>query len=312
MSNQPEVGQTNQPEVGQTQGLSLLWANAPLVLVILLLLDSLHFIFARLLIPYLPGGTSAFFVLAVATVEVGVYLGVKRRIRFNILRANLPFFLAIGLLVAASTAFNYIAVGYIDPGTASLLSRSVTVFALAFSIVWLHERLSGLEIPGAIIAVAGVFIISFQPGDYLRLGALLVVASAFMYAMHAAIVKRYGGQMDFGNFFLFRVASVTGFLLLFTTARGQLSWPSWEAWRFLLLAGTIDVVISRVLYYLALRRLQMSLHTIILTLSPVITVIWAMLLFSEKPTLQSFVGGAAVILGVLVVTWSKSRAPTVT
>ena len=31
------------------------------------------------------------------------------------------------------------------------------------------------------------------------------------------------------------------------------------------LAGTVDVVISRVLYYVALRRLKMSLHTIILT-----------------------------------------------
>ena len=104
------------------------------------------------------------------------------------------------------------------------------------------------------------------------------------------------------------MASVTGFLLLFTSIRGQLIWPSWEAWRFLILAGTIDVVFSRVLYYLALRRLQMSFHTIILTLSPVITIIWSLILFSEKPTAQSFVGGAAVILGVVIVTWGKSKA----
>lgn len=299
---------SDRPATGQTEAYPQIWQNAPLVIAILLLVDSLHFVFARLLLPYLPGGTSAFYVLAIATLQVFIFLGLRRRIRFSIFRSNLRFFLAIGLLVATSTTFNYVAVGYIDPGTASLLAQSATIFALGFSIFWLREKLTGLEIIGALIALIGVFVISFQPGDYLRLGSLLVLASAFMYALHAAIVKRHGGQMDFGNFFLFRVASVTGFLLLFTSIRGQLIWPSWEAWRFLILAGTIDVVLSRVLYYLALRRLQMSFHTIILTLSPVITIIWSLILFSEKPTAQSFVGGAAVILGVVIVTWGKSKA----
>lgn len=299
---------SDRPATGQTEAYPQIWQNAPLVIAILLLVDSLHFVFARLLLPYLPGGTSAFYVLAIATLQVFIFLGLRRRIRFSVFRSNLRFFLAIGLLVATSTTFNYVAVGYIDPGTASLLAQSATIFALGFSIFWLREKLTGLEIIGALIALIGVFVISFQPGDYLRLGSLLVLASAFMYALHAAIVKRHGGQMDFGNFFLFRVASVTGFLLLFTSIRGQLIWPSWEAWRFLILAGTIDVVFSRVLYYLALRRLQMSFHTIILTLSPVITIIWSLILFSEKPTAQSFVGGAAVILGVVIVTWGKSKA----
>ncbi len=299
---------SDRPATGQTEAYPQIWQNAPLVIAILLLVDSLHFVFARLLLPYLPGGTSAFYVLAIATLQVFIFLGLRRRIRFSIFRSNLRFFLAIGLLVATSTTFNYVAVGYIDPGTASLLAQSASIFALGFSIFWLREKLTGLEIIGALIALIGVFVISFQPGDYLRLGSLLVLASAFMYALHAAIVKRHGGQMDFSNFFLFRVASVTGFLLLFTSIRGQLIWPSWEAWRFLILAGTIDVVFSRVLYYLALRRLQMSFHTIILTLSPVITIIWSLILFSEKPTAQSFVGGAAVILGVVIVTWGKSKA----
>jgi drug/metabolite transporter (DMT)-like permease len=90
--------------------------NTPAVVAVLLLVDSLHFVFARLLVPYLPGGTGAFYVLAVATVEVALFLAVKRAIHFDILRQNLRFFLAIGLLVGASTAFNYVAVSYIAIG----------------------------------------------------------------------------------------------------------------------------------------------------------------------------------------------------
>lgn len=281
--------------------------SAPLLMTTLLIVDSLHFIFARLLVPYLPGVTAAFFVLAVASFEIALFMGVRRKIHFATFRLNYRFFLAIGVLVAASTALNYEAVSFIDPGTASLLAQTTTLFALGLSILWLRERLAPIEIVGALIALIGVFVIAFQPGDYFRLGAILVLASAFMYALHAAIVKKHGGGLDFGNFFLFRVISVSAFLLIFTLGSRQFIWPAREAWLLLLLVGTVDVVFSRVLYYLALRRLQMSFHTIILTLSPVITILWSLVLFGERPTAIGLIGGLAVLTGVAVVTVSRSR-----
>ena len=281
--------------------------NAPVVIAVLLMVDSLHFVFARLLVPYLPGGTSAFYVLAIATVEVAIFLAIRREIHFDVFRGNLRFFLIIGLLVATSTTFNYVAVAYIDPGTASLLAQTSTIFALALSLIWLREHLNRLEVVGGLVAVMGVFIIDFQTGDYWQLGSLLVLASSFMYALHAAIVKRHGGELDFRNFFLWRVASTTGFLLIFTVARDQLVWPEPRAWIILVAAGTIDVVISRMLYYLALRRLRMSFHTVILTLSPVITILWSIALFGELPTLQGLIGGAAVLAGVAIITVDRSR-----
>jgi len=282
-------------------------ANVFLLLPLLLLVDSLHFIFARLLLPHLPGATSAFYVLAIASVEVVVYMLVTRKVNLEILRKHLPFFLLIGLLVAASTAINYIAVGYIDPGTASLLAQTATIFALILSVAWLKETLNRREIAGSLVAIGGVIVISFQPGDYLRVGSLLILVSALMYASHTAVVKRFGGDMDFANFFLFRVTAVSTFLFLIASIRGQLLWPSGQAWLIMLLAGTVDVVVSRVLFYLALRRFQMSFHTIFLTLSPVITVIWSFFLFDLKPSVQSFVGGLAVIAGVAFVTLSRSK-----
>jgi len=251
---------------------------------VLLVLDSLHFVFARLLAPYLPGVTSAMYVLAVATIEVSIFLAFRGDIKPRVFLQNSRFFLVVGFLVAASTGLNYIAVNYIDPGTASFLARSATIFALALSVIWLRERLSSVQVFGALLALIGVFIISFQTGDYLRLGSLMILASSFMYALHSAVVKRY-----------------------FTTASGQLEWPSGKAWIIILIAGTVDVVISRVLYYLALRRLKMSLLTIILTLSPVLTVLWSVILFSERPSLQALIGGVTVLLGVIIVTYSMSR-----
>jgi len=71
------------------------------------------------------------------------------------------------------------------------------------------------------------------------------------------------------------------------------------------LAGTVDVTISRGLYYLALRRLKLSLLSLVLTLSPVVTMGWTLLLFGITPAPQQLVGGAAVIVGILMVTLGR-------
>ena len=134
----------------------------------------------------------------------------------------------------------------------------------------------------------------------------MVLGSAFLYALHAAITKRYGGQIDFVDFFFFRLLCTTAFLLLFVVSRQALVWPGANAWWVLILVGTVDVVVSRTIYYVLLRRLSVSLLAIVLTLSPVATIGWSLLLFSTWPTPRELLGGIAVLLGVGIVTIVRS------
>jgi drug/metabolite transporter (DMT)-like permease len=273
------------------------------------LVDSLHFVFARLLLPYLPPTTSSFYYMTVATVEIALFAAVRRQINWRIFWENVRFFLIIGFLIASATSMSFAAVAYIDPGTASLIARMNTIFALGFGIFWLKERLQRGEKIGAIVAVIGVFIISFQLGEtssQLWLGTVLVLGSNFAYALHAAIVKRQGEEMDFTNFFLFRMMASILFLLIFALWRGEMVWPRGaQIWWILLLAGTVNVVISRSLYYFVLRRFKLTILTIFLTLSPAVTILWSLLLFGERPSLQGILGGVIVIIGVILVTLSK-------
>jgi drug/metabolite transporter (DMT)-like permease len=67
------------------------------------------------------------------------------------------------------------------------------------------------------------------------------------------------------------------------------------------------VTISRTLYYLTLRRLTLSVHTIILTLSPAIAILWTLFLFSIWPSPLQLMGGAAIIAGVLMVSTGQAK-----
>jgi len=250
------------------------------------------------------------YVLGVATIEVGIIGFITQHIHIRTLRKNVWFFLAIGLLVALSTNINYEAVAFIDPGTASLLSQTSIIFGIALGILWLRDRLSSIQLIGAVIAVLGVLIITFQPGDFLRIGSVMVLVSAFLYALHAALTKRFGSDIEFVDFFFYRLLCTTGFLLIFSLARHALVLPDGKTILMLLLVGSIDVVISRTLFYVTLRRMKLSVHAIILTLSPVAAVLWSLLLFNTFPTLGQLLGGAAVILGVLVVTLNQPTYPS--
>jgi drug/metabolite transporter (DMT)-like permease len=218
------------------------------------------------------------------------------------LRNHFWFFLSIGALIGLSTIINYEAVAFIDAGTATILSQASILMSVGLGIFWLRDRLTRFESFGAMLALIGVLIITFQPGDYLRLGSLLVLLSAFMYALHTAIVKRYGEEMDFVDFFFFRIFSTTVLLFIFTLSRRMLVWPDANIWLLLIVGGTVSLVISRILFYIVLRRMTMSIHSIVLALSPVAAILWAFILFDTLPTIQQFIGGIGVILGVFMVT----------
>ncbi|MEZ4861344.1 MAG: DMT family transporter [Caldilineaceae bacterium] len=272
------------------------------LLTLVLLFDSMHYIFARLLLPYVSPDISAMYVMGVATVQVGLYGWVTGQLRLQALRQHWRFFLIIGILIGISTHLGFIAVGYIDAGTASMLNKIATVYSVAFGIFWLRERFSAAQLVGTAIAIGGSVVIAYTPDAQLQWGAWLILIGSFCYSLHFAVVKRHSDEIDLTNFFFYRLLSTTFVLFLSAAGRQVLAWPSGTAWLVILLTGTVDVTISRAFYYLALRRLNMSLLSVITTLSPVAAILWALLLFDTMPTGQQLLGGLGVLIGVLIVT----------
>jgi O-acetylserine/cysteine efflux transporter len=277
-------------------------AGNPALIAVLVLIDSLHFVFARLLLAHISPYVSVFYITAIGTLQIGLYGFFCRRIHFTTLFKNLWFFLSIGALIGVSTIINYEAVAFIDAGTASLLAKSSILMSVLLGIFWLQDRLTKMQGYGVILALAGALLITFQPGDYIRLGSLLILGSSLMYALHTAIVKRHGEKLDFVEFFFFRVMVTCCLMFCVALGKNALIWPTKTAWILISLTATIDVVISRGLFYLVLRRLKLSVHAIVLTLSPGAAILWAYLLFDASPTVQQLLGGVGVILGVLLVT----------
>lgn len=299
----PAQSQTSAP-VAPARADQTVW----LMVAALLTVDGLHFVFARALHDHLPPTASVVYVLGVGTLEMTIFAAARGQLRWSAFRRHAWFFLVIGALIAASTTINYTAVGYVAPGTASLLAQTSILYGLGFGFFWLGDRLTKTQVLGTLVAIAGVVVITYQPGDYLRLGSLLVLGSSFLYACHTAIVKRYGGDIDFVEFFVWRLIATFGLLLVSAAGQRALAWPDGKTWLLLILTGSVDIMVSRTLYYAALRRLDISIHSLILTASPVVAILWSLFLFGLRPGPRELLGGVGVLIGIAIVTRGQYRA----
>jgi drug/metabolite transporter (DMT)-like permease len=286
-------------------------ASLPVAIGLMVFFDSLHFVFGRLLWPWVPPAVSSFLIMSTAALIWSGVMLAWRQVQWGVLWQNLPFFATLGFLLAFDLVLGYASVAYVDPGTAALLARSSTLFSLALGVFWLKERLNQPMVWGTVLAVIGVFVISFQPGDYFRVGSLLLLAGSFAYALHTAVVKRYGTGLDIGNFFLFRLWATVPFAGGMAWLSGEWVSPltlAWEAWGWVLVTAVVNIILSRLVYYAVLRRVSVSYHAIVLTLSSVLTIVWSWVLFGVWPTLLSLVGGTAVVLGVTIATRYRPTA----
>lgn len=284
-------------------------ADTPLLGAVLLF-DSMHYIWAVWLVPYVSAEIAAPFVMGIAAIQIGIYGLMTRRLSWEPLRQHIWFFATIGLLIGVSTYMGYWAVHIIDAGTASLLNKAGVVFSVALGLIWLKERFTTMQLVGSMIAILGAFVIAYQSEARLQWGMLIILLGTLFYAAHFAVVKRYGSEMDFVNFLFYRMLLTSLILLLILGVRGTLGWPSPMGWLIVILTATFDVTISRAFYYFALRRLDMSLLSVITTLGPVLTIVWALLFFNTLPTERQLIGGAAVLIGVLIVTAFQEKQAT--
>ena len=276
---------------------------------VLMMVDGLHFVFARMLLPRVSPEISAFYVLLIGTIEVGIFTLLTGKLHFSTFKKNFWVFLVIGFLVATSTNINYEAVAFVDAGTASLLNEVSIIFGLMFGLLWLKEKLSTPQLWGSLLAIAGVFVINYQSGDYLRLGSLMILGGSLMYAAHAAITKRYTSEINLGEFF---------FLPFIKHLHIFIPFLSWQR-----RTGTAQGRSLAFSDFGCYSRYQHQPHLVLCrpaktkcqfplcfayTLSPVVTIFMVTCCSLEKcPGTQQLLGGAAVIAGVMLVTYYRNK-----
>ena len=198
-----------------------------------------------------------------------------------------------------------IAMQWTSASSATLIIASYPAITLLLESLIYKVKMNLFKIIGILIAIAGVVILSYvkadtrQQGELLGVLLLLVagIAWAFYNFLTKKVVNRYPSisllfyQTLFGAIFLAPLA-------LFE--RGDWATPTVLTFSMMLFLGVFCSVIAFLLYNLGLKKLSPSSVTSMLNLVPIFGVFFSWLLLGERVTLQKVIGGAIVILGVML------------
>src|SRR5438067_9951422 len=203
----------------------------------------------------------------------------------------------------------------VGAGLATVLGNLQVVLVGPIAWLLLHERLRGRTLAAIPIALGGVVLISGAVGSgaYGRnpgLGVLYGIVTALSYTGFLLTLRR--GSADLrrvaGPLADATVVSAIG-AALFGVAFGELDLtPSLRAQGWLVLLALSSQALGWLVIAVSLPRLPAALTSVLLTLQPVLSVLFAAAILGEAPSALQLLGVAGVLAGLLVASAGRRDA----
>jgi drug/metabolite transporter (DMT)-like permease len=235
-----------------------------------------------------------------------MFLARERRIKVE--RQDLKQLLWLSFLAVPMNQFLYLyGIKFTLASNGALLYATTPALILIFSYFMLKESLTRLKVFGVLVAFIGISIVMFEKGidfssDYFFGNVMIffaVISWAFFAIQGKQLVKKYGAfhitaLSMIGGAFMFMPI---GLFYLASFGMPTISTPNW--WGILYLSLFTSVV-SYILWFYALGRMDTTKVAVFANAQPILTTILAVLFLDQPITIAFLVGGTITIAGVLI------------
>lgn len=216
----------------------------------------------------------------------------------------------IGLFLFAGYAFQTFGLSLTTASQAGFITGLSVVLVPVVALFWLRRPPARNAWWGVALATVGLAALSLNADLRLTLGDLLLLGCAFSFAMHIASVARYAGPHDPVALTLVQilVAAVLAWIFHFagtgalTPGVEGVQWwgASAMVWPAVLICATLATAGAFFLQNV-LQPYTTPTHTaLIFATEPVFAALFAWLLAGETLTLRGYVGGALILIGMIV------------
>ena len=217
-------------------------------------------------------------------------------------------------LIANSLQYSitYTGLNYIDASAAVLLVQTEVPFGVIFAYFMLKEKPTIRALIGILIAFVGVYILTGSPnlnGKFFGVG--LTILGSAIWALGQVIVKPLSKAIN-PLALVAWLALFSGPLLICLSAIldgntiTYLTEASFDHWIIAFYIGFIMQPITYGCFYYVLKNNPLYKVLPIVTMGiPPTGLLAAIFLLGEKPTKELFVGGAIIIIGVMLIVFNK-------
>jgi len=222
------------------------------------------------------------------------------------------------LMFAANYGLVFWGENHIPSGLTAILYTVLPLFGLAIAHVLLpSEPMTVSKVSGVVLGIAGVALI-FSHQLYIDdpmavWGSLAIILAALSTAYASVLIKARGVHLD--PFVLTTVQMVSGFvpmLAIFIPIEGnplQFNWTPLALISLLYLA-LVGSSLTFVLLYWLIKHMEVTRTQLMPLMSTLIAVLLGALVRQEELGWRTALGGAAILIGLLLATWRRGAHRT--
>ena len=222
----------------------------------------------------------------------------------------------IATLIANTLQYSitYSGLNYIDASAAVLLVQTEVPFGVIFAYFMLKEKPTVRALIGIGIAFLGVYILTGSPNlDGKFFGIALTILGSAIWALGQVMVKPLSKKIN-PLALVAWLAFFSGPILIFSSAVidgntiNYLLEASFDHWIIAIYIGFIMQPITYGCFYYVLKNNPLYKVLPIVTMGiPPTGLLAAVFLLGEKPTSELFIGGAIIIIGVIMIVFTKTK-----
>jgi len=209
-------------------------------------------------------------------------------------------------------SITYTGLHLIDASAAVLLVQTEVPFGVLFAYFMLKEKPTVKALIGIAIAFVGVYILTGSPNlDGKVLGVSLTIIGSGVWALGQVLVKPLSKEINplalVAWLGLFSGPILIGLSAIFDgNTINYFKNASFESWMIAIYLGFIMQPITYGCFYYVLKRNPLYKVLPIVTMGiPPTGLLAAIFLLGEEPTKELFIGGIVIIIGVILIVFTK-------
>ena len=211
-----------------------------------------------------------------------------------------------------SSAFPFlcmmIALNYTTPANSSILNQTEVLYSLLLTYLFLGEKPTGKQIIGTVFILVGVIFILMEANkfNFQMKGDLLIICTTWMFQVGHIFAKKLPPNLTehfitaARAFYAFIFTLPLTYLLTFFNIQPTIT-LTWQMLVSVLFMGVAFYIYGNYLWYIAIRRMELSKATTLMLTYPVFTYMLSALFGYDKITVSKTLGIIFALYGAYLI-----------
>jgi O-acetylserine/cysteine efflux transporter len=194
-----------------------------------------------------------------------------------------------------------------DVSSIAIVQQTYIPMAVIMAILLLGERTGWRTLVATLVAFIGVLVIGFDPMVMSQLDVLFITLMSALFQALGSIYQRGIKGVGVLNFQAWTAVialpvMITASLITEQNQLEMIFTAELADWSTVLYSVLIASIVGHGLFFQLVQRHPVSAVMPYLQLTPVFAVLFGILLWGDRPGWRLYLGGAAVMLGILIIT----------